>query len=122
MRTISYWVSVVFLLFLGLSGVQNFFRDWGLVGTLGQMLSGLGQLTFGASGLLAGVGAVLKQWWARPAALVFAVSGGITAALSSIAWGGADMVTGIASGVLGFLIGILLYWGIGRRSTPTQPE
>jgi len=121
MRTVAFWVSVVFLLFLGASGLQSFFGDWGLVSTLGQRLCSIGQVTYGSCGLLAGVGAILKRRWAGPAALAFAVSGGMTAGLASVAWGETNLATGIASGALGFLVGILLYWGIGGRIPPRKP-
>ena len=116
MRRVVFWVSVVFLLFLGVSGLQSFFSDWGLASTLGQKLCGIGQATFGSCGLLAGVGAILKRRWAGPAALAFAVSGGITAGLASVVWGETSLATGAASGALGFLIGLLLYWGIEFES------
>ena len=111
MRRVGFWVSVVFLLFFGVSGLQSFFSDWGLASTLGQKLCGIGQATFGTCGLLAGVGAILKRRWARPAALAFVVSVGITAGLASVVWGETNLATGVASGAFGFLIGILLYWG-----------
>ena len=122
MRIVAFWASVVFLLFLGVSGLQGFFEDWGLANTLGQRLCGVGQVIFGTCGLLAGVGAILKRKWAGAAAVAFAVSGGITAGLASMAWGGSNLVTGIASGALGFLLGIVLFWGIGGRVPPPEPE
>ena len=59
MRIVAFWASAVFLLFLGVSGLQGFFEDWGLANTLGQRLCGVGQVIFGICGLLAGVGAIL---------------------------------------------------------------
>jgi hypothetical protein len=118
MRTVAFWVSVAFLLFFGVSGLQSFFNDWGLASSLGQKFCGIGQATFGTCGLLAGVGAILKRRWAGSAALAFAVAGGITAALASVAWGETNLATGVASGAFGFLIGLLLYWGIDGRVAP----
>jgi len=117
-----FWASVVLLLFFGVSGLQSFFGDWGHSGTLGQKLCGVGQATFGTCGLLAGAGAILKRSWAGPVALAFAVSGGITAGLAPVAWGDSNLATGIASGGLGFLIGILLYWGVADRATPSEAD
>ena len=122
MRIVAFWVSVVFLLFLGISGLQSFFGDWGLASNLGQRLCGVGQASFGTCGLLAGVGAIYKRKWAGPAAIAFAVSGGITTGLASVAWADANLVTGIASGALGFLLGIVLFWGIGGCVPPSKPE
>jgi len=122
MRRVVFWASVGFLLFFGLSGLQSFLGDWGLATTFGQKLCGVGQATFGTCGLLAGVGAILKRGWAGPIALIFALSGGITAGLASVVWGGSNLGTGAASGGLGFLIGILLYWGIGGRAIPATAD
>ncbi len=97
---------------MGASGIQTFLGDWELISTLGQRLCGIGQATYGTCALVAGVGAILKRRWTRPAARAFVVSVGITAGLASVAWGETNLATGIASGALGFLIGILLYWGI----------
>ena len=121
MRTVAFWVSAVFLLFLGGSGLQSFFNDWELAGTLGQKATGMGQVLFGVCGLLAGVGAILKRTWAGPLTLAFAVLAGVTAGLASVAWGGSNLATGIASGGLGFLIGMLLYWGILGRIPSSVP-
>jgi hypothetical protein len=114
MKKMGFWVSVVFLLFLGASGCQSFFGDWGDVETLGQRICNIGQGVFGVFGLLAGIGAILKHRWAGSAALGFAVSGGITAGLASVAWGGSSVATGVGSGALGLLLGLVLYLGIGR--------
>ena len=114
MRKLGFWVSVAFLLFLGASGCQNFFGDWGDVETLGQRACNIGQAVFGLSGLLAGVGAILKRPWAQPAALAFAVSAGITSGLASVVWGGTNVATGFGSGALGLLLGLVLYLGLGR--------
>ncbi len=122
MRRVVFWASVVLLLFFGVSGLQSFLGDWGLAGTFGQKLCGVGQATFGTCGLLAGVGAILKRSWAGPVALAFAVSGGMTAGLASVAWGDSNLATGIASGGLGFLIGILLYWGIADRAIHAEAD
>jgi hypothetical protein len=115
MRIVAFWISVVLLFLLGLSGLQSFLGDWSLATTLGQRISTVGQGVFGACGVLAGTGAVLKRKWGEVAALAFAVSAGITAGLASMAWGGSGLGAGFASGCLGFLIGILLYWGISPR-------
>ena len=117
MRTVVFWVSVAFLLFLGLSGLQSFIGDWGFASTLAQKICGVGQVAFGVCGVLAGVGAIFHRRWAGPVALAFAIFGGLTAGLASVAWGEESPATGLASGALGFLIGILLYWGIGGRVT-----
>jgi hypothetical protein len=121
MRRVAFWASVVFLIFLGLSGLQSSLTDWRLVETMGQAVCVLGQATFGGAGLLAGVGAILNRSWARACAMVFALACGMTAGLSSVVWGSADYGTGIASGALGLLLGILLYLGIdGGRGSPAQ--
>jgi len=114
MKKMGFWVSVVFLLFLGASGCQSFFGDWSDVQTLGQRVCNIGQAVFGVFGLVAGTGAILKRRWAGPAALGFAVSAGITAGLAPVVWGGTNVATGIGSGALGLLIGLVLYFGIGR--------
>ena len=75
----------------GLSGLQSFLGDWSLATTLGQRISTVGQGVFGACGVLAGTGAVLKRKWGEVAALAFAVSAGITAGLASMAWGGSGL-------------------------------
>ena len=114
MRRVGFWASVVFLLFLGASGCQSFFGDWGDVETLGQRICNLGQAVYGILGLVAGVGAMLKQRWAESAALGFAAAAGTTAGLAPVVWGGTNVATGLASGALGLLIGLVLYLGIGR--------
>ena len=115
MRRIVFWASVAFLLFLGLSGIQSCFSDWNLVTTVGQRACTIGQATFGVFGILAGGGAIFKRRWAGPAALAFAVSGGVTAGLASIVWGESGLGAGLASGALGLLLGVLLYLGITYR-------
>jgi hypothetical protein len=122
MRTVAFWASATFLLFLGLSGLQSFVSDWSLAETVGQRLCTVGQATYGACGIVAGAGAILKKSWAGVFALAFAISAGLTAGLASVAWGGADLATGVASGGLGLLIGILLYWGIGGSTGSADPE
>ena len=117
MRKVGFWASVVFLLFLGASGCQSFFGDWGDVETLGQRLCNIGQAAFGVLGILAGIGAILKRTWAGSAALGFAVAAAITAGLAPVVWGGANVATGIGSGFLGLLIGLVLYLGIGRPTS-----
>jgi hypothetical protein len=116
MRKFVFWASIAFLLFLGLSGIQSCLSDWSLVTTPAQRACTIGQAVFGTFGLLAGIGAVIKRRWAGPAALVFAVSGGLTAGLATVAWGGAGLGTGVASGGLGLLLGTLLYLGISDPS------
>ena len=76
----------------------------------------IGQAVFGTCGVTAAVGAVLRREWAGPFALAFAVSAGITAGVASVAWGESGLGTGIASGGLGLLVGVLLYWGISDRT------
>ena len=117
MRRIVFWASAAFLLFLGLSGIQSFVSDWPLVTTLGQRVCTIGQAVFGTFGLLAGLGAAFRRKWAESAALVFSVSGGLTAGLATVVWGHSGLGTAIASGGLGLLLGILLYMGI---SDPTR--
>jgi hypothetical protein len=113
---------VVFLIFLGLSGVQGAVGDWGLSSTVGQRLSAVGQGIFGVCGLVAGIGSILKKRWAGAFAAAFAVSAGITAGLASVVWGGSNLATGFASGALGLLIGFLLYRGVGLRAAPPVEE
>lgn len=120
MRRIVFWVSVVFLLFLGLSGIQSCLSDWELAANLGQRACTIGQAAFGLFGISAGVGAILKRQWAGPAALAFAVSAGLTAGLASVVWGESGFGTGVASGGLGMLLGILLYLGITYRGASTD--
>lgn len=115
MRIVAFWVAVAFLLFLGLGGLQSAFSNWTAAETLGQRLCTVGEGAFGAFGLLAGGGAIGEWRWAGAAALAFAVSGGITAGLASVFWGGTGILTGLASAALGFLLGILFYWGVGAR-------
>lgn len=121
------WASVVALLFLGMSGLQSFFGDWGIATGLGQRLCGIGEALYGASGLLAALGALLRRRWALWVCLAFSVSLGITAGLAAVAWGEANLITGIASGGLGFLIGMVLRWGIthridGGNRSPSKPD
>lgn len=118
MRRVAFWVSVAFLIFFAIDGLQSLIGNWGVADTPGQRLCGLGQAVFGGAGLLAGVGAILKWSLARPAAKVFALSWGITAGVASVAWGGAHTIAGAASGLLGTGIGFLLYWGISGRPSP----
>ncbi len=118
MRTFGFWISVVFLLFFGLSGLQGFFTDWPLVETVGQRLVNLAQLTFGTTGLAAALGAIRKKPWAGPLALVFASGAGAAAGLAPVFWGESGPLTGLASGLLGFLIGFLLYLGVRNVGVP----
>lgn len=119
MRKVGFWISAFLLLFLGLSGVQGFFGDWGDVETLGQRVATIGQGVFGVLGLVAGAGAVLKRRWAGTAALAFALSVGFTAAFASVAWGGSGLGVGLASGALGLLLGLVLFLGVRG---PVDPE
>jgi hypothetical protein len=112
MRRFFFWASVAFLIFLGLSGIQSSISDWPVAGNFGQRLCSVGQAVFGLSGLLAGLGAMFKRPWAAPVTLVFAISGGLTAGLATVVWGGSGLGGGIGSGALGILLGMLLYLGV----------
>lgn len=119
MRRIIFPLSVGFLLFLGVSGVQGAWTDWALAETIGQGSCTVVKGLFGLLGVLAGSGALLRRDWAGSVALASAVAGGVTAGLSTVAWGGENLPTGLASGALGFLLGVLLYWGISMK--PSLP-
>lgn len=112
MRRFFFWASVAFLIFLGLSGIQSCINDWSSASTLGQKLCSVGQAVFGVSGLLAGSGAMLKKPWAGPLTMIFAISGGVTAGIATVVWGGAGIGAGIGSGGLGLLLGMVLYLGV----------
>lgn len=120
MRTIGFWISVVLLLFMGLSGLQGFFSDFPLVENLGQRFVNLAQLTFGLTGLGAAIGGILKKHWTGRVASVFPFGAGVAAGLAPVYWGESGPLTGIASGLLGFLIGYLLYMGVRRVGHPEE--
>ena len=122
---IRFW-GALFLLFFGVAELQSIAGDWVLTMTPGQKLCGIGQVILGFSGVLAGVGAILRRQWAVWVGQTFVVSAGITAGMASVAWGETNLITGIASGGLGLIVGILPYWGITERVpvgivSPTNP-
>jgi hypothetical protein len=122
MKKVGFWVSVVLLLFLGLSGIQSFFGDWGDVETLGQRACNVGQAAFGVSGLLAGLGAIFRKSWAGPVALGFAVSAGLTAGIAPVVWGGSEIAVGFGSGAVGLLLGLLFFLGVREPGATPAAE
>ena len=121
MRTLALVVSVALLLFFGVSGIQSFLGDWGLAETVSQRLANLGQLVFAVAGLTAGTGAILKRGWTGKATLVFAGAVAFTAWAGPVAWGEAGIFRSLLDGVLGFLVGCVLYLGVrGVGKTGSQ--
>lgn len=114
-------VSVALLLFLGVSGIQSFLGDWGLVETLMQRASNLGQLAFAMAGLGAGAGALLKRPWTGKAALFFAGAVAFTAWAGPVAWGEAGPLRSLLDAGLGFLLGFVLYLGVRRIGKVEAP-
>ena len=114
-------VSVALLLFLGVSGIQSFLGDWGLVENLMQRASNLGQLVFAMAGLGAGAGALLKRPWTGKAALVFAGAVAFTAWAGPVAWGEAGPFRSLLDAGLGFLLGFVLYLGVRRVGQGEAP-
>jgi len=122
MRNLGFWLSVVFLLLLGVAGLEGFLNDFDQVETLGQRIHTLAQVSFGIAGVAAAIGAILRERWARTVALVFAFSVALTAGLAPVVWGDAGTASGIASAGLAFLIGMVLYLGVAGGREKTEPE
>jgi hypothetical protein len=80
----------------------------------------LAQLTFGLSGLGAAIGGILKKPWTGRVASVFPFGAGVASGLAPVYWGQSGPLTGIASGLLGFLIGYLLYMGVRGAGQPEE--
>jgi hypothetical protein len=119
MRNLGFWVSVVLLLLLGVAGLEGFLNDFDEVEALGQRIHTVAQLSFGITGLAAGIGAILKKSWAGAVALVFAFAAALAAGLAPVVWGDAGIGSGIASAAVAFFLGFLLYLGV-RADTPEE--
>lgn len=122
MRNLGFWLSVFFLLLLGVAGLQGFLNDFHEAETLGQRIQTLTQISFGLTGIVAGIGAMMRQRWAGTLALVFAVAVSLAAGLAPVVWGDAGVGSGMASAGLAFLIGIALYLGVSGRRGETEPD
>ena len=112
MRTVGFFLSVGFLLFIGGSGIQGFVSDWALVETPMQRAANFGQLAMAVTGLGAGLGAILRRAWTPRVAKGFVGAVTFTAGVAVMAWGGEGALTGLVSAGLGFLIGYVLYLGV----------
>ena len=121
MRTIGFVVSAALLLFLGCSSVQSFLVDWALVETAGQRAADLAELLAAATGIGAGVGAVLKRPWTGRSALVFAATLAFTAWAGPVARGESGILGSLPNAGLAFLLGYVLYLGV-RRTGNSEPE
>jgi hypothetical protein len=121
MRTIAFIAPTALLLFLGVSSVQSFLKDWSLVETAGQRVANLGQLLAAAAGIGAGVGAALKRSWTGVSALVFAATLAFATWAGPVAWGESGMLRSLPDAGLAFLLGYVLYLGV-RRAGGTEPE
>jgi hypothetical protein len=121
MRTLGFVVSAALLLFLGCSSVQSFLVDWALVETAGQRVADLAELLAAATGIGAGVGAVLKRPWTGRSALVFAATLAFTAWAGPLARGESGIFRSLPDAGLAFLLGYVLYLGV-RSAGKAEPD
>jgi hypothetical protein len=121
MRTLGLVVSAGLLLFIGCSNVQSFLEDWALAETARQWVANLAQLLAAATGIAAGVGAVLNRTWTGRSALVFAATLAFTAWAGPLARGESGIFRSLPDAGLAFLLGYVLYLGV-RRTGNSEPE
>ena len=119
-RKVAFLLSLVLLLFTGVTGIRDGVDDWGEANTFAQQSVSGGVFLYGILGLITAYGLIRRRRWSLATAIAWSVVITYVPGVAVMAYGGVDAKLGSAIAASGgtALIALGVIWTVNTMTKP----